>query len=408
MRKGWAKLLLLSFPILVNAQSFTEISQFAGVNHQHYHHSLMGGGAGFFDCNNDGFEDLYLTGADGPDHFFNNNGDGNFLDITSTAGFDVVANIKTAGAFPGDFDNDGDEDLFLTTNSLTHNLLFENMGNGVFEDISFQANVADTSHSATATFGDYNQDGYLDLYVGNHVSLELFPWEPNPDFFYLNNGDGTFTDIYSMFNLGDTVTSTLALAFTDYDFDSDLDLMVISDFGMEFHGNLLFRNEFPLDSFTNVSNQTGWYLEHNSMGVAKGDYDEDGDFDYYITDIGANELMNYENGSFTNTAIYAGVADSVAFIGQPGPPFGTQTVGWGTAFFDYNNNTYLDLYLCNGALVFGLTVDKNRFFKNNDADGTFTDISDSAGVGYLGNSKGMAVADYDNDGDLDMLVNANS
>src|SRR5688572_15653600 len=151
------------------AQTFTEVSQQAGINHVTITgiHPLFSGGAAWFDYNNDNYPDLYLTGGLSGDKLYRNNGNGGFDDVTAQAGFSAMAGIETNGAVSGDIDNDGFRDLFITTTRNYPNFLFKNNGNGTFTNISISAGVSDTAESSSAAFGDYNKDGFLDLFVAN-------------------------------------------------------------------------------------------------------------------------------------------------------------------------------------------------------------------------------------------------
>ena len=160
------------------AQEFTRIEDNAGISHIHVDEFIMGGGAAFFDYDNDGYIDLYITGGELGDKLFHNNQDETFSDVSIDAGFIITETTKTNGVCTGDIDNDGDRDVFITTGVNSANLLFENQGDGTFENISNIAGITDSTWSSSVSMGDYNMDGYLDIYVGNYVELENLPDVP--------------------------------------------------------------------------------------------------------------------------------------------------------------------------------------------------------------------------------------
>ena len=229
-----------------SAQTFTESSIALGVAHEYIDSNLMGGGAAFFDFNNDGWEDIYITGGDNRDQLFENDQTGNFIEVGIAAGLGFTGSIKTNGVISGDIDNDGFNDLFITTSENHPNILLLNSGNDTFTDISIDAGIVDSVWSMTATFGDFNRDGFLDIYCGNYVKYSTLPFYTSifggyQNNLYLNIGNNTFLDVsqsYGIINTG----STLATTFTDFDNDSDMDVIVGNDFGPLYGDNLLFEN----------------------------------------------------------------------------------------------------------------------------------------------------------------------
>jgi len=168
--------ILLFCLLTTRAQVFTEITSEVGVGHFFEQDRFMGGGVVFFDANNDGFDDIYLTSGFGADKYYENNHDGTFTDKTEPAGLSNIYGVYTTGAFSGDIDNDGDQDLFVTTwfltediNQVGRNLFYENQGNGVFIERGINAGFREESFSIAATMLDYDLDGFLDVYVGNYV-----------------------------------------------------------------------------------------------------------------------------------------------------------------------------------------------------------------------------------------------
>ena len=403
---------------IVDAQFFSEESQNAGITHLTVDDMRMAGGCAFFDFNNDSLEDIYFTGGFLIDHLYKNNGDGTFSDVTVAAGLSGTGNINTNGITTGDINNDGFRDLFISTrHDLTSgknypNLLYLNNGNETFTDISTAAGIVDSAWTTSATFGDYNNDGWLDIYAGNYIenftayfdttmNRYVFAQDAYPNFFYFNNGDLTFTEVGTILNIADT-GCTLANAFTDFDNDGDVDLYVANDFGEDTKENALFVNEYPINTFNDIAVSSNTNLQMFSMGVAIGDYNEDGFLDYYITNLGRNVLLeNQGNSNFNDVSTSAGVED----IHVSGTLFSTS---WGTQFLDYDNDTYLDLFVSNGEIPAAPQIatypnPPNKFYKNNNANGTFNDISVVAGIADTTRGRGSAYGDYDNDGDLDLI-----
>jgi hypothetical protein len=405
---------LFTFTFSVRAQtSFTEVSQASGINYVMNSMNLFGGGAAFFDYNNDGNLDLYLTGGNTRDDvLYAGDGAGNFTNITNIAQLAFTANLTTYGVTTGDIDNDGDRDIFLCTGFGSKSGIFINNGNGTFTDISETAGFNDEDrHKHGAVFGDVNLDGYLDVYVTSWV--DQFKFIKNAanetigyahtcfdNLLYINNGDLTFTEMASNYGVDDAGCG-LVPAFTDYDNDSDMDAIAVNDFGMWVEPNGFYRNEFPLDTFTDVGDFSNMNQEIYGMGVAIGDYDHDMDLDYYFTSIDSNLLMqNQGNGQFVNVAEALNVEDDSL------PNSNAPKVSWGTAFLDVDNDRYQDLFVADGKIGIYLpstNSNVNKLYLNN-ASGGFDDISVAAGIDDAGMSRAMVYGDYDNDGDLDIFV----
>ncbi len=400
----------------ISAQ-YTEVSIESGIAFQYDSALLIGGGGAFFDYDNDGWQDIYLAGGGGDDALYRNNGDGTFTDVSDEAGLESVADFHTVGAVTGDIDNDGFRDIFVTTWDTQRNLLLHNNGDGTFEEMGEELGFTDISFSVGASFGDFNLDGYLDLYLGNYIEKnggyteeEGFLHEGYVNLFYINNGDGTFEEKGAFHNLNDDGCA-LSVAFTDYDNDADVDIYLANDFGESIEPNALFKNAYPSNFFTNVSSLLGMDIRLYAMGIAVGDYNEDGWFDYYVTNIGQNRLLESrgEFQPFLERAVQAGVDNTIT--GKIDEELGEflYATSWGTAFFDYDNDTYLDLFVSNGHIpaadfIKNDIADPNKLYRNNQANGTFTDVLKAMGVYDTVICRGMAVADYDNDGDLDILV----
>ncbi len=398
----------------ITAQVFSEISTQIGITHYAVNDLYIGGGVGFADFNNDGWEDLYVCGGDLVDKIYLNENGQSFAEMINP-GISMTANRVTNGIAFGDLDNDGDKDIFVATgniNAPTTNLLFINNGDSTFTDMSIQSGISvDTSWSCSVTMGDFNLDGYLDIYVGNYVDSLVFiegDNEQSDDFghigfentLFINNGDLSFTESsndYGVHNNG----NALAVTSSDFDLDFDQDIYVANDFGSGFKGNSMYQNMLPVDSFQYLPNGNGSDISIFAMGIAIGDYDEDLDLDYYVTNLGANSLLkNNSDDTFEDIAFSSGTINS-----HVDDKFAT---GWGTAFVDVDNDSYLDLLVANGHIpaadfIANTILDPNKLFKNN-GDGTFTDISESANIGNTNRGRGLAYADFDKDGDIDFVV----
>jgi hypothetical protein len=392
---------------------FTEVSESIGIRQLTISFDLMGGGCAFFDFNNDGFEDHIVVGGANQDLLFKNNGDGTFTDITAFAGLNNDDLFKTTGVVTGDINNDGLRDIFITTEDLDANVLYLNNGNGTFSNISKNAGFTTKVWSSGAAFGDFNRDGWLDLYVINYIDISStiedsegntigFDHTCFPDQLYINNGDLTFTEVTLDYGI-DNPGCGLAVAFTDYNGDQVPDIYIANDFGQWIVPNIMYKNNYPELLFEDASASTGLDAKMFGMGIAVGDYDRDGLVDYYITNIGRNFLFrNMGDGSYADRTDEAGVVCDIV------PANGLNSTGWGTAFFDYDLDGYEDLFVSNGYIpsakfIETSDIDPNHLYRNN-GDGTFEDVSAASGVNDAGISRGMAVADFDNDGDLDLSV----
>ncbi|MEE8112673.1 MAG: CRTAC1 family protein [Acidobacteriota bacterium] len=408
---------------------------YCGSDEKSYIIETVGTGAAFLDFDQDGDLDIFLVnggrlegfppGEEPHNLLYRNDGDGRFVDVTDAAG---VGDTRWGqGVSYGDFDNDGDDDLYVT--NWGANLFYRNNGDGTFTDITEKTGTGDPSWGASSAFGDYDNDGDLDLFVANYLEFdpEKIPkpgesrfckWMGVPvmcgprgltgsiDRLYKNMGDGTFLDVTSKAGLHtEKGFYGLGAIFSDYDLDGDLDLYVANDS----EPNFLYRNNGN-GTFTDVGYRSGVSFneegrEQAGMGVDFGDYDNDGDLDLFVTNFSQDSNTLYENlgnGLFADKTY-------ILNLGAPTLLF----LGWGAGFLDFDNDGYRDLFVANGHVYpqidrmgTGSTyLQKNQLFRNLQGK-RFQEITGSAGPGFQVSlsSRGSAIGDYDNDGDLDILV----
>lgn len=369
---------------------FVDVSQSAGIiNNRAGTDKAIGQAWGDYD--NDGWPDLYVTDHAGPNTLYRNNGNGTFA-VSNQSASVALPDSYSGGAVFADYDNDGWRDLYVL--NWGQNVLYRNAGGTAFVDVTAEAGVGDEGNGKTAAWGDYDKDGFLDLYVANWSCYPQCgrPTSGDRDRLYHNNGDGTFSDATNLLG-GKIVGAGFVASFTDYDNDGDLDIYLVNDEFINPVGNGLWRNDGPgCDGwcFTEISQQAGADTRAMGMGLATADYDNDGDQDFYFSNSGPMTLLqNQGNSTFANVAALAGVE-------------APNSVGWGAVFFDYDNDGWQDLYLAVSDAVGG-GVPTNPLFHNN-RDGTFADVSAVSGVNDSGSTLGVAYADYDRDGRLDLLV----
>lgn len=393
----------------LSGQVFTDVTNGAGITHVQTTSTLvlglpgtsfMTGGVAAGDYDGDGHTDLLFTRLNDIDILYRNLGNGTFEPRTTTAGFTLPT--LTNGVVSGDIDNDGDLDLYMTTSAGgTRNYLYLNDGTGFFTDAGTTRTVSLSNGVARngqgASFGDYNNDGYLDLVTGdwgNSVAdsqSRLFENQgtTQPGFF----DDVTAAAGIDVYRKADTERFSPRLI--DLDRDGHLDLAVAADF----ETSQLFWSDGD-GTFTDGTLPSGVGTDFNGMGSTFGDYDGDGDLDWFITNItaapgipsgfgGWNRLYrNDGNRQFTDVTQAAGVRDS--------------RWSWGTSFFDYDNDGDLDLIATNGYNGPGFQDDRTFLWRNDS--GVYTDISDQAGITDTLQGRGLAHLDYDNDGDLDVVI----
>jgi enediyne biosynthesis protein E4 len=444
---------LALLPIAANAQksaiTFSDVSAAAGLNASHisaaenrYIIESMSGGAAVFDCDGDGFLDVATVNGSSVESF--KKGGDPFVTLyrqidgarAKTPRFENVteaANLTRKGWGMGitavDFDNDELLDLFVT--GFNGNALYRGRGPCKFEDVTDKSGLKGIGFQTGAAWADFDRDGDLDVFVPGYVSLDLnnlpifgssktcsyksirvqcgprgLPGER--DYFYLNAGDGTFTEIAEKVGLVDKDKYYgLGVVFADYDNDGWLDLYVANDSSP----NYLYKNNRN-GTFSDVSFETGTSYsgageEQGSMGVAVGDYDADGRQDIFVTNFESEQNTLYRNlggKGFLDVSAAAGVA-------QPAKPF----VGWGTAFVDFDNDTRLDLLVVNGHVYPQMELVKSEtvlgfrqamLLHRNLGGGKFEDLSKASGLRDLPvfSSRGAAFGDLNNDGLIDVVV----
>ena len=438
----WAFLSLTS-AVLANSVQFIDITKDTEITFSHrsspekkYIVESMSGGVVLFDYDNDGWLDIYFVNsltvdsADSPrsskSHLYRNNRDGTFTDVTDQAGVGYPG--WGMGAAVGDYDDDAWLDLYVTC--LGTNKLYHNNGDGTFTEVAHKTGVAEGRWSTGCAFGDYDNDGDLDLFVSNYVDFKLddlpefgkgnlcqyrgIPVQCGPrglpgagDALYRNNGDGTFTDMAKNAGVHDPDGYYgLGAVWTDVNGDGLIDLFVANDS----RPNFLYQNNGN-GTFTELGFLSGTAasedgIEQGSMGIALGDYDHDGRFDFFVTNF-ADEYnaLYHHDGQFTYTDM-----SFVSRIAESSFPY----VGWGTEFFDYDNDGWVDLLLVNGHVYpqvdnasVGTSYAQRKLLYRNNRDGTFSEISSQAGAALLEKraSRGTAFGDLDNDGDVDVVIN---
>lgn len=415
--KLFTSILSLLFSLQISSQLVDKANEI-GINHLFNDFANMGGGAVFFDFNNDGWDDLFITGGQDEDSLYKNKGDGSFEKIDNI-GLSSTANFNTTAVVSGDINNDGFRDLFITTwrenqgaGGFGRNLLFINNGNETFTEAGISWGLTEKSFSMGASMLDYNNDGLLDIYVINYQkSLSSitnsngdvigFNAECYEDFFYENNGNNTFTEKAAILGI-DNNGCGLAVMPTDYNQDYNQDIYIANDYGEYNVPNTLYKNNASGTSFSDVSASTNANVAIYAMGISSADIDKDEDFDYYISNLGRNILLqNDGNNVFTDIATMAGVENTFSLEGG-----GLFSTSWGTAFLDINNDTWPDLFVANGRIPAAPFIgtgdsDPNYLYINN-GDTTFTQSQISVNTKDKG--RGMAYSDYDKDGDLDLVV----
>ncbi|MFT5167040.1 MAG: hypothetical protein ACI8P3_002277 [Saprospiraceae bacterium] len=405
-------LLFLCQSISYAQTKFTAISKEAGIDHQFsVFEGFLGGGVCVFDLNNDGYEDLYLTGGTNRDILYLNQGDGTFKNIIDLSGLQITKDYMTQGVAAADVNKDGWVDIFVTTiNTMdtsqiiprAKNLFFLNNGDNTFRDATADFGLESmNSFSTGVSFGDFNADGYPDAYVGNY--FHDYAGELNEindativnasntakGYLLLNQKGRSFKDVYTQYGLTHKGFGFGGL-FTDFDNDGDQDLLINHDFGYKAKPNYLLRNEYPEPMFKYVEKELDMDLRINAMAAAVGDYDNNGLLDYFVTNIRYNLFMVNQG-------------EGKPFINKS-EELGTKLfkITWGANFGDFDHDGDLDIFAANGDLNPNCTPMNNFYYENEGFK--FTEKASFVGVNDYGISRGSVTFDFDNDGDLDILV----
>jgi hypothetical protein len=356
-----------------------------------------GSGAAWGDVDGDGDLDLYVPRHDRPAQLWINDGFGHFADEAAARGVLDEGSIGVGASF-ADVDDDADPDLYVVNDGP--NRLYRNDGAGHFTDITAAAGVGDAGSGPSAAWGDYDGDGHLDLYVANYRTCGV---QAEPDVLYHNEGDGTFTDQTALLGVGTTLGAGFQAAWVDVDLDGDADLYLANDFLHEINerGNRLWRNDGSDGQggwrFTDISADSGTGFLMNSMGIGVSDYDGDQDLDLAISNVGPTALArNNGDGTFTDVA-------PAARVDRPSQDARNPSITWGLAFADLNLDGWEDLYVASGPLVTPSAPLPNEVLVN-DGTGKFLDLSAGSGADDPGTSRGVAFADYDRDGRMDLFV----
>jgi hypothetical protein len=424
--------------------TFTDVAASAGLTATMYYGvpeavtyiiEEMGGGCAFFDYDNDGWMDIFILGGrtlesvppGASNRLYKNNRDGTFKDVTKEAGLWDAG--WAVGVCVGDYNNDGFEDLFLTY--YGQNKLYHNNGNGTFTDVTEKAHLTHPTirFGAGCTFIDYNRDGLLDLFVSNYVDIDManalkpslsvpncnyegVPVACGPKglkapqhFLYKNNGDGTFTDVSKESGIA-AIKGSYGLTAVAFDVDEDgwTDLFVACDTTQ----SLLLLNNHD-GTFREEGLMRGVAIspdgqEMAGMGIGVGDFDLDGHLDVVKTHFQLQAAGLYKNdgkGNFDDVAQQAGLAGERTYV------------SWGTCLFDLDNDGYPDIFWVTGNVYAEVEKINPKFpykgprvlFRNR-AHGTFARMGDEAGpaIGAHHVSRGCAFGDFDNDGDLDIVI----
>jgi hypothetical protein len=419
---------------------FTDLTAQAGIHFKHnsgafgkkYLPETMGSGVCFLDYDNDGWQDILLVNSmDWPEHksgkslpaLYHNNKDGTFTDVTQQSG--LAVEMYGLGCTIGDYDNDGNVDIYITT--LGSNHLFRNLGNGKFADVTAKAGVADPGFSSSAVWFDYDNDGKLDLFVAHYIDWSIATdqhcsldnknksyctpqtYKGQSSTLFHNKGNGTFENVTQRAGLYDPTSKSLGVALLDFDNDGWLDLFVSNDT----EPNKLYRNNHN-GTFSDIAVSAGLaYSDAGTvragMGTDAADYDNSGKQSLVIGNFTNEGMALYHNdgsGLFTNEAAPTGISRMT-----------TQSLTFSTFFFDYDLDGLLDIVAINGHVSDDIAVvqpnvkyaQPPHLFRNL-GKGKFEEATTKVGSALQKAivGRGAAYADFDNDGDLDLVITANN
>jgi hypothetical protein len=419
---------------------FTDVTAQAGIHFKHnsgafgkkYLPETMGSGVCFLDYDNDGWQDiLFVNSMDWPGHksgksfpaLYHNNKDGTFTDVTREAGLDVE--MYGLGCAVADYDNDGYVDIYVTCVGSNH--LFHNLGNGKFADVTEKAGVADPGFSSSAVWFDYDNDGKLDLFVAHYVDWSIAKdryctldnknksyctpqtYKGESSTLFHNRGNGTFENVTHRAGLYDPTSKSLGVALLDYDNDGWLDLFVSNDT----EPNKLYHNNHN-GTFNDVAVGAGIAFSEagtvrGGMGTDAADYDNSGRQSLIIGNFTNEGMALYHNdgsGLFSDQA----PASSIARVS-------IQSLTFGAFFFDYDLDGLLDIFAANGHVSDDISVVQPAvkyaqpplLFRNR-GNGKFDDVTATLGTALQRPvvARGAAYGDFDNDGDLDLVITANN
>ncbi len=432
--------LATQFVDVATAAGLTAKTIFGGEGRNKYLLETTGCGVAFYDYDNDGWLDIFLvngwrlegfgnaSGEQVPHcHLYKNNRDGTFTDVTHKAGVAVTG--WGQGCCIGDYDNDGNDDLFLSYYGKV--VLLRNNGNGTFTDVTEKAGLVQTGKprwNTGCSFLDYDRDGHLDIFVANYIDLDL-KTAPTPesgpcvyksinvacgppglpggkDILYRNNGDGTFTDVSEKAGLWNTVgTYGLSVAVSDFDNDGWPDIYVADDS----IASILYMNQKD-GTFKDQAIEAGAALSPDGkpqagMGVGVGDYAHTGNMDILKTNFAGDTDSLYTNlgdGTFEDHTYESGLGVNTRYL------------GWGVGFLDFDNDGWLDIFMANGHVypeVNGSRTEapyrEQKYLYRNLRNGRFQDVSALAGPGMtsVAAARGAAFGDFDNDGMMDIAIN---
>ena len=419
---------------------FTDVTAAAGITFRHisgatgkkYLPETMGSGAAFLDVDGDGWQDILLVnsrnwpGAKGPAAYpalYRNNRNGTFSDVTRTAGLEIET--YGLGVAAADYDNDGDTDIYMT--ALGPNRLFRNNGAGRFEDVTAAAGVGDPGFSASAAWFDYDRDGRLDLFVANYVEWTVATdrfcslngktksyctpeaYKGQSPTLYHNAGNGSFETVTKKAGLYEPSAKTLGVALIDFDNDGLLDLFAANDT----QPNRLYRNKGD-GTFTDVAGMAG--VAFNEAGKARAGMGAD------AADFDGSGRQSLVIGNFSNEmmALYSNQGNGLFVDEAPSGPIGRASLlrlTFACFFFDFDLDGQLDIFAANGHVADDIAAaqptityaEPPHLFRNMGQK-KFEDVSARVGAEFAKATvaRGAAYGDYDNDGDLDLIVTTNN